>query len=254
MSLPTMDWKKQWGDRRFRTTVIALAVVLGLSGIGVGGYYLWPEPAPAPPPPPTATTQEAREYLAGDDFERLPVEQRVAWLDERRKGMEDMSPEQRRELFESMDESTRRRIGETMREAMRVRITKQVETYHSLPPEERKAFLDERIDEMEARGWRGRGFGPPRGPSGNRGGDRGPRPDRANAARGGNRSPQAGGSRDRSRDRRDWQSRFHSRRGGGGPGSRRFNIPADKRAEFRAYRKAMIARRIERGMGSPGRR
>ncbi len=252
MLLPTIDWKKGWVDRRFRVALIGLGVVFVLGGLGVGGYYLLPAPTPQPPPPPTATTQEAREYLASDDFERLPVQERVAWLDERRKSMETMSPEQRREVWESMDEMTRRRVGETMREAMRERMIKDVETYHSLPPEEREKFLDQKIDERESRGWGRRGMGPPRGPRGDRRG--GPPPSRAGRDRGGDRGPRASGSRERSGGRRPGENRFHSRRSGGGPGSRRFHIPADKRAEFMAYRKAMMARRIERGMGSPGRR
>lgn len=247
MLRPVIDWKELWGKRGFKAAVIGLCTVFVLSGVGVAGYYLWPEPAPKPPPPvQTATTQEAREYLASEDFKRLPLEQRSEWMEQARGRMAQMDDEERRNLWQNTDEETRRRIGENMREMMMERMTRDVETYHSLPVSEREAFLDKKIDEMESRGWGGPGMG--RGPGGPRGdrprdgqgqarsGDRGGRPEGFRGGPGAPGGPPAG-----------------ARRGPrGGPGGFMARMPADKRAEFLAYRKAMMKRRMERGLGGPG--
>ncbi len=247
MLLPTIDWKELWGRRGFKGAVVALCAIVGLGGAGTAGYFLWPEPAPKPPPPPTATTQQARDYLASEDWNRLPLEQRTEWLEQRMRSMAGMEPEQRRAIMENMDEETRRRIGRNIRETMRQRMIQEVETFHRLPKDERVAFLDKKIDEMEARGW-----GPPgrgRGPRG-RGGPPGPPRGRDGQARSG--GERRGPDRRGGGDRASRQRRFHSREGGAGPGSWRSRIPADKRAEFESFRRAMQQRRTERGLSSRG--
>ncbi len=246
MLMPTIDWKALWDKRGFKATVIGAATVLALSGVGVAGYYLWPEGAPKPPPPvETATTQEAREYLASDDFKQLPLDQRTEWMGQAMRKVAQMEDEERRNLWRNTDEQTRRRIGENMREMMTERINRDVETYHSLPESEREAFLDKQIDEMQQRWGRGgRGMG--RGPRG----DRPPR--REGQARSGDRGGRPEGYRGRPGDRGGRPRGFRGRRGGGGPGGRLARMPADKRAQFTVYMKAMAKRRADRGLGRPG--
>ncbi len=243
MLLPTIDWKALRDKRGFKVALIALCVLVVLGGAGVAGYYLWPEPAPKPPPPvATATTQEAREFLASEDFSRLPLDQRMEWMDQARQKMDEMDEEERRKLFESVDENTRHQIGENMRKMMMERMTRDVETYYSLPEAEREAFLDKKIDEMEQ--FRGR-RGPRGGPGGP--GPRGDRPPRGREgqARSGERDRQRGPGRGGPGGPRG------PRRRPGGPDGPFARMPADKRAEFMLYRKAMAKRRAERGLGGP---
>jgi len=232
MLMPVVNLRELWKRRGLRTAGIGLAVVLAVGGMGAAGYYLWPQRAPAPPPPAeTASEEEARDYLAGDDFRRLPVDRRLEWVGKRMASMAEKDPEERRKAWESMDEETRRRIHENMREMMTERMNRDVETYHSLPPSEREKFLDERIDEMERRR--------PRGGRMRDGGGRGGPPP------GGGRGPGPSGEQGR---------RPEGRRGPppGGPMGHMARMPADKRAEFMAYGKAMMKRRMERGLGPPG--
>ncbi len=247
MLLPAIDWRELWGKRGFKATVIGLSAVCALAGVGVAGYYLWPEPAPKPPPPvETATTQEAREYLASDDFKQQPLDQRIEWMGQAWERMSKMDEEERRRLWENMDEQTRDQIRDNMRGMMMERMERNVQTYHSLPASEREEFLDKQIDEMRerwGRGGRGMGRGRrgdrPRRPEGQaRSGDRGRRPEGAEGQRG-DRGPRRGG--------------FRGRRTPGGPGGRLARMPADKRAQWLVYRKAMAKRMAERGMGPPGR-
>ncbi|MBN1344746.1 MAG: hypothetical protein JXQ73_18785 [Phycisphaerae bacterium] len=242
MLIPALNWKSLWKKRGFRAAVVGLSSLFVLSGVGTAGYYLWPEPAPKPPPPvQTATTQEARQYLASEDFSRLPIEQRIEWMDQARKKMDQMGEEERRKVWENTDEKTREKIGENMREMFRARMDHDVKTFITLPESEREAFLDKKIDEMQQ--FRGRG-GPPgmgRGPRGDRGG----RPPDGEARGGsGDRGQRPEGARGGDRGRR---------RGGGGPGSWMARMPADKRAEFNVYRKAMGKRMAERGISFGGR-
>jgi len=250
MLMPVVEWKNLWAKRATRIIVVSLGLLVSLSGVGVAGYYLWPEPAPKPPPPVgTATTQESRDYLASNDFRRLPLDQRVKWLDDQRKTVTNMSPEDRRNLWQNTDEQTRHKIGENMRATMEERFARDVSTFNSLPPSERDKFLDKKIDEMQqsrgggfGMGGFGMGGGPPRG-------DRGPRPDGPPGGPGprpdGFRGPPGGPGGGPPRG-------FQGRGGGGGPGGRMARMPADQRAEFSVYRRAMAKRMAERGLAAPG--
>ena len=255
MLMPVIGWKSLWAKRGVKVIVIGLGPLLALGGVGVFGYYyFWPEPAPKPPPPvQTATTQAVRDYLASEDFRRLPIDQRIEWLDQQRQAVANMTPEDRRSLWRDTDEQTRRRIAENIGEVMEERMNRDVATYHSLPPSEREAFLDKKIDEMQpfrGRGGFGMGGGP--GMDGGPRGDRGPRPEgqagpggqgrRPEGFRGGPGGP-GGGPPQGVRGRGG---------GAGGPGGRMARMPADRRAEFSVYRRALAKRMAERGLAPPG--
>jgi len=233
MLIPVVNWESLRSERGFKAGAIALVVVIVIGGAGMAGYYLWPEAAPKPPPPiETATTQEARDYLASEDFKRLPADQRNEWMDQHRQRMSQMDEEERRKLFDSMDDDTHRRIRDNMRQVREERMSRDIETYHSLPESQREQFLDEKIDEMQSRRRGGGRMG--RGPRG------GPPPD-------GNR-----GGRNAGRDRGRGRAGQGPPRGSRRPGDRMLRMPADKRAEFTVFRKAMAKRMAERGISPPG--
>jgi hypothetical protein len=67
-----------------------------------------------------------------------------------------MNPRQIREYFDSnqfrdANEDTRRQMGEQIGEAMRARMESQVTGYFAQPEDQRTAYLDKIIDEMQAR-------------------------------------------------------------------------------------------------------
>lgn len=148
MLMPVIDWKELWGKRGLRIGLAGVSAVLCLCGIGVAGYYFWPEPAPTPPPPlEDSTVSENVDYMATDDFSRLSLNKRVAWFEERMRRDEGHDDELA-EAWVSMDEATRRRIGENMRPVMRERLRRHTNQFTKLRGEEREVFLDERVDEM----------------------------------------------------------------------------------------------------------
>ncbi len=223
MLRPMIDWQALWKRRGLRSAILSLGAVLVLSAVGAGGYVLWPEPSPPPPPPAASTTTaEAQAFVGSDDFEKLPMDRKITWVEERMQKMTEMDPEEFRKSWEDMDEQTRRRIHENLMPVMEARMQREVDAYHRLPASEREAYLDKLIDQME----RFR----PRGP---RMGDGPPGP---------GAPPPPGGPSGRG-DRR------------GGPGrmmARMAKMPADRRARINTFMKTMAKRRAERGMGPPG--
>ena len=155
MLIPVIEWNKVFSKRGGKIAAISLGVVLGLGGVGTGAYYLWPEPAPKPPPPTeTGTPNDFADYASSEDFNRLPMKKRLDWVEASMvKGIE-MDDDEFVKFWKDMDREKRRRIQDNMRDVMRERTKRHVDNYFKLPGEQRKAFIDERIDEMEQ--WRGK--------------------------------------------------------------------------------------------------
>lgn len=153
MLMPVLDWKEALAKRGVRIALIATGVVVGLSGIGVGGYYLWPEPAPKPPPPDaTSTLQDQAEYAATEDFSRLPMRKRVAWVDKQITRANEMNEDEFVQMWKDLGPEKREQIRDNLDDVMEARVNKHADDYIKLPREERDAYLDKRIDEMQ--GWR----------------------------------------------------------------------------------------------------
>jgi hypothetical protein len=127
--------------------------VLSLS-IAFAAWYLWPRTRPADPVVEQARATQAKLMA---NFESTPVKQQVAAMTELRDQMQKMTPEQRREVMEGPGGPR----DFMRREAMQ---------YIELPPEERKAFLDKRIDRMQEMFAAMRQMGPPSGGVGGGGG------------------------------------------------------------------------------------
>jgi hypothetical protein len=164
-----------------------------------------------------------------------------------------MNPRQIREYFDSnqfrdANEDTRRQMGEQIGEAMRARMESQVKGYFALAEENRTAYLDKIIDEMQARRAEflaGRdanrppdangppGFGPP---DANRFARFGP-PDADGFRRFGQRGANAGQQRPRPNPER---MRERSER-----------ISADTRVQMMQFRRALRERMEQRGIQGP---
>jgi len=150
MLLPVIDWKELWSKPGFRTTLIGVALVFVLGGIGVAGYRYWPEPAPKPPPTaPDTPIAQTMDYASSQDFNRLPMEKRVAWIESQMQRLGQMDDEEFAAAWRNMDKATRDRIQNNMREVVRVRMNRHIDEYFTKPKTEREAYLDQRIDEMK---------------------------------------------------------------------------------------------------------
>lgn len=150
MLTPVIDKKKWFGGPSVKIALIGLATVLCCAGIGVGGYVLWYEPPPkAPPPIETSTMAENADYLASPDFERLGVDERLAWFDGQTKKAVNMDDDAFFEACKNVEESKRERIRTNLTLVMRDRLHRDVEDFQKTPGPERAAFLDEKIDEMK---------------------------------------------------------------------------------------------------------
>jgi hypothetical protein len=149
MLLPVIDWKGLWDNRIVRVASISLAALLGTAGIGVGGYYLWPEPKPKPPPPvASSSVGDTITYMASTDFSRLPKDKRLAWVEAQMRKFAEMSDEEFLKYWYETDRATRDQIRENMRTVMRERAQQHVQDYFKVPKADREAFLDQRIDEI----------------------------------------------------------------------------------------------------------
>ncbi len=237
-----VDRRTQKKRRGQTPSGIIIALLVLVVGAGIAAYYLWPRPAPEPPPPAeTATMQEAREYLAGDDFDRLPMEQRIEWLEERLQTLAKMDEDELRESLENMDDEARRRIRSSIGPVMFARMRRSVDDFHKLPESQREAFLDQEIDRMQTFREVVRKM-------------RGPRDEREGAPRPEAQARRAPAEQGQGRGGPPRAGRDGARRGRGNMMNWLSRVPADRRARIISYRKAITNRMKERGIEPPGRR
>jgi hypothetical protein len=144
-----------------RIYIIAVCVgVLGLVGLG----FVISKKTPAPDPK-TSDTKQVANYLASDSFGKLPGDQKMKYMEQLRQRSDFRGPPQG--LSEAQQEKIRQNIGPIFHQ----RMQQEMETFSKLSKAEQTAFLDKRIDQMEAfrktggPGTAGKGFpGPPGGP------------------------------------------------------------------------------------------
>lgn len=222
MLIPVIDWKDLKSARVLKIALISLGGVLGLGGVGAAGYYFWPEPAPKPPPDvETASRDESANFAASDDFTRLPLKQRVKWTEGQMQKMLETDDDELAAYWRDMGEERRNRIRDNMRAVMRERTRRQMNEYFKLSGDDRKEYLDGRIDEMEQWGKKVRKMFPRR----------------------------RGAPRDGESDA-DAEKRIAARRARFARGADRFmKEPADQRAKTIAYFSAFAKRHNERGLG-----
>ena len=176
-----------------RWWLLAAVLVVLFGGGGSGALAWWRYVYPPEDPQVTKVKALQQQVFAAMEAERnstsaqptattnvsatvpLTPQQREAAMTELRTEMEKLTDEQRRQVMRSMGNNFRERMQATIKE------------YRALPKENRTAFLDQQIDEMEQRrvqfqraGGGGPGGGAPRGGppraggNGNNGRDRGP--------------------------------------------------------------------------------
>ncbi len=222
MLIPVMDWKDLKNARVLKIALISLGGVLCLGGIGTAGYSLWPSPPPKPPPNvETASRDESADYAASDDFNRLPLKQRVAWTEGQMQRILETDDDELAAYWQDMGEERRKRIRANMHAVMEARTKRQIIEFSKLSEDGRSDYLDDRIDEMEQWGKKVRAMYPRR--------------------RGGPRD----GESDADREKRIATGRARFARGA----HRFMKEPADQRARTIAYFSALAKRHNERGLG-----
>lgn len=160
-------------------TAAVLLLVLG----GVLAYAYWPSTVPDPT---ELDETEIVETMATVDFREVSPEQRQAYFNR----LHEMrgNRQQMREIVEALPEEQRRQIRRNMRSAFHEHMQQRLNEYFALQTQQEKnAFLDNAIDEMqrrmaehEARRAQGGERSSARGPDGDRGprSHRGPSPQR----------------------------------------------------------------------------
>ncbi len=150
MLLPVIDWKGLLKDRRPRIVLMGAATLLLVAAGGALGYYLWPDPAPKPPPPIASSTLSQRaEYAATEDFNRRPMDQRLAWVEGQIQKTLEADDADFIRAWESLNPVQRERLRDNLEIVGLERMRRNVREFYKLPPSARTAYLDETLDELE---------------------------------------------------------------------------------------------------------
>ena len=139
-------------DREPLVTVAVVLVVL--AGVGLAAYSLWPEPTSPPPPDPAGQTrEESVKYMASEAFGEQDDEAKQEYVEAAREAHGDgWGPGPMMGGRDAgLSEAERQRLRENVRPAMRREMEERMDTYFELPPEEKAAYLDDIIDEMQDR-------------------------------------------------------------------------------------------------------
>ncbi len=204
--------------------MIALSVAfVGLLIVAIA-WHFWPDTID----PQVATVKQLQRELFQQQAS-LTDEQRREQFGRLRKEMEQLTDEQRQQMRQEMTAGFRDRMMD------------EVTRFHELPPEQRTAYLDERIDQMESRRGEGRlGFGPGSGPGGVR--------QMAAAAKGNGHRSEGSIATSRQGDRPRGPMNLSEEQRQRWRRERLDNSTARQRAEFAAFFEALRARRKERGL------
>jgi len=131
-------------------SLAAATVIGGLCCFG-GGQADDGAGAPAGPAPTerTETPEQVAAYLASEAFASRPLDDRLAYLT----ALQEDDPNLVRTLVESetIPAERRQQVRKNVGEAIRERTAEHVREYIELPTDERPAYLDKIIDDMEAR-------------------------------------------------------------------------------------------------------
>jgi len=144
-----------------------IAISVSILGLGLLSYAVWGRSgskfvAVAPPADiKKASTKEVTDYLASDSFGKLSDDQKIAYMDQLRKERKDFQGPP-----PVVSEEQRERIHRNIGPVFQKRMEKEIEDFFKLPADQQNAFLDQRIDQMQAAMKSGGPMGPSGGPPG----------------------------------------------------------------------------------------
>jgi hypothetical protein len=153
-------WARAWRERRgFRAAVVAGACVLMVSG-SAGGYWLLR--GRAAPDMLVADLPDALDFaIASEDFNRLPLEERLRLLEDLFRRLRGMSQGDSVELAAFASGLTGKLRAQLERNARKLAVdvwVDQARRYANLPKERRADFLDQSLLELVRLGERVSGF------------------------------------------------------------------------------------------------
>lgn len=193
---------KRWG------IVAAVAACLVVAAT----WWFWPREAPIDP---VVAQARATQTKLMENFTTAPVKDQIQDMTKLRDQMQNMTREQRREVMEGPG-------------GPRAFLRRDAEEFVKLPPEERAAFLDKRIDRMREMFSAMQAMGPPPGAGGRGDGPSGG----GDGPRGGGDAPREGGSSRGTERQKEMLNR----------------TSAEDRALFGEYFRALSERWQERGL------
>lgn len=133
-------------------------IVLGAAALlvagGLAAWAFWPSGPRQAPDPAAMETEQLARYIAGDAFGKLPVDQRVAFMERAREATEAEGGSPMRRFFAGMGSLTEEeldRARRNMREVGRAMMDKRLRAYGEADAEEKTRMLDEMIDRMRER-------------------------------------------------------------------------------------------------------
>jgi len=115
---------------------------------GALGTWAWFR-TPSAPDPAKQTPQKLMEYMASDEFAAQPREVKEQYFQR----MRQLREEGGREAFRGaqLDDPQRRQLRQNMRSMFEERMDETMQKYFALPADQRTAYLDQLIDEQQAR-------------------------------------------------------------------------------------------------------
>ena len=145
MSLPSWWEVRQWLEERRRGFVAAVAILAAFS-IAAGAWAWWSSRWKPPPSIFDTPVDDVLGYLAIDDFNRLPLEERVRFMIEfanRFRGLEQSESAVMAAFMAGLTGKAKEQLRQNARTLAKDILAEGAAAYVNLPEKERDAFIDE---------------------------------------------------------------------------------------------------------------
>ncbi len=144
MSLPNRWELQQWFARQRRVWV-GLAVTAAVLGLAAGAWAWWSSQWKPPPSIFETPVDDVLGYLAIEDFNRLPLEERVRFMLDfasRFRGLEQSESAVMAAFMAGLTTKSKEQLRQNVRTLAKDVLSEGAETYVNLPPAERGAYID----------------------------------------------------------------------------------------------------------------
>lgn len=142
------DVKKNGGKKSLRKRTVILVSIASFLGICCVGYYALNRPEP--PELDKQSSDEMVKYLASPEFAKLPEEVKKDYFKRVNEKFDDDGKSIRGEASNLAD-GEKQQLRDNTEKLVRAMFQERIDKYFALPQEERTAYLDKIIDEMDKR-------------------------------------------------------------------------------------------------------